>query len=39
MGGIFSVLIIGLSIGMKFLNSDFNLLDKPKFIDAFILII
>nr|YP_008080577.1 intronic ORF [Flammulina velutipes]AEO19630.1 intronic ORF [Flammulina velutipes]AEO19662.1 intronic ORF [Flammulina velutipes]AEO19693.1 intronic ORF [Flammulina velutipes] len=35
----FSVLIINLSTGVKFLNSDFNILDNPLLIDAFILII
>jgi len=35
----FTVLIRGLSTGVKLLNSDFKKLDKPKFIDALILII
>lgn len=34
--GIFSVIIIGLSTGEKFSNSDFNCSDRPKLIDAFI---
>jgi len=36
--GISSVLITGLSTGVKSLNSDFQKSDKPKFIEAFILI-
>jgi len=34
-----SVLIIGLSTGVNPTNSDFNVSDNPKFIDAFILTI
>jgi hypothetical protein len=37
--GILSVLIIGLFTGINSENSDFNISDKPKFMDALILII
>jgi hypothetical protein len=37
--GMFSVLIIGLSTGVNLLNSDFKKSDKPKLIDALMLII
>jgi len=37
--GMFSVLMISLSTGVTSLNSDFYKSDKPKLIDAFILII